>query len=87
MSQAPQKPVREHLDPREGCLRYFRLNDFCRSKTSSFIQKDAVVSARTPISLRCFPYRAERLFDNPNDIVADDEHLLALSRELTELRK
>jgi hypothetical protein len=32
-----------------------------------------------------FPHRAERLFDDPHDIMADDEHRLALSRDLTDV--
>jgi hypothetical protein len=32
-----------------------------------------------------FPYRAERLFDDPTDIMADDEQVWALSRELIDV--
>jgi hypothetical protein len=32
-----------------------------------------------------FPHRAERLFDNPNDIMADDVHRLSLSRDLIDV--
>lgn len=32
-----------------------------------------------------FPFRAERLFDNPDDIMADDEQGLALSSELIDI--
>jgi hypothetical protein len=32
-----------------------------------------------------FPHRAERLFDNPDDIMSDDEHQLALSRDLIDV--
>ncbi len=32
-----------------------------------------------------FPHRAERLFDDPQDIMADDAHRLALSRDLIDV--
>jgi hypothetical protein len=32
-----------------------------------------------------FPFRAERLFDNPNDILADDAQRMALSQDLIDI--
>ena len=45
----PQRPVADDLDREKVAYWYFRLNGFLRSKTSSFIQKDAVVSEGTLI--------------------------------------
>jgi hypothetical protein len=49
MNRASERRVVEHLDPEKVAYRNFRLNGFCRSRTSSFTQNGAAASARTPI--------------------------------------
>jgi hypothetical protein len=71
-----------YLDPEKVAYWYFRLNGFFQ------IENFVVHPARRGgqridadlLAVR-FPYRAERMFDDPNDIMADDERRLALSRD------
>ena len=52
----------------------------------SFTPNGAAASERTPIYWQFdFPFRAERLFDSPNDIMADDKPHLALSGDLIDV--
>jgi hypothetical protein len=56
-----------------------------RSKTS--VHPERLGGQRTDADLLAvrFPFRAERLFDDPNDIMADDAQLLALSGNLIDV--
>src|SRR6266403_3145110 len=86
MSRAPQRPVSDHLDPEKVAYWYFRLNGFLQIE-NFVVHPERRGGQRTDADLLGvrFPHRAERLFDNPNDIMADDEHLLGLSRELMDV--
>lgn len=65
---------------------YFRLNGFFQIE-SFVVHPERSGSQRTDADLLAvrFPFRAERLFDNPADIMADDVELLALSRALIDI--
>jgi hypothetical protein len=65
---------------------YFRLNGFLQIE-NFVVHPERYGSQRTDADLLAirFPHRAERLFDDPHDIMADDEHRLALSRDLTDV--
>ncbi len=83
MSRQPiQGPARERLDAEKVAYWYFRLNGFLQIE-NFVVHPERRGSQRTDADLLAvrFPYRAERLFDDPNDIMADDEQTLALSHE------
>jgi hypothetical protein len=65
---------------------YFRLNGFLQIE-NFVVHPERRGGQRTDADLLAvrFPCRAERLFDDPNDIMADDERRLALSRELIDV--
>lgn len=76
----------ERLDPEKVAYWYFRLNGFFQIE--NFVVHPARRgSQRTDADLLAvrFPHRAERLFDDPNNIMADDEQSLALSREMIDV--
>src|SRR6476661_7318065 len=82
MSRAPDWPARGNLDPEKVAYWYFRLNGFLQIE-NFVVHPGRRGAQRTDADLLAvrFPYRAERLFDDPNDVMADDEHLLALSHD------
>jgi hypothetical protein len=86
MSRAPPRPVPDHLDPEKVAYWYFRLNGFLQIE-NFVVHPQRRGGQRTDADLLAvrFPYRAERLYDDPNDVMADDEQRLALSRELTDV--
>ena len=86
MSRAPQGPSQTASIPEKVAYWYFRLNGFLQIE-NFVVHPERRGSQRTDADLLAvrFPYRAERLFDDPNDIMADDEHRLALSRDLTDV--
>lgn len=85
MSRAPT-PAIKSLTPEKVAYWYFRLNGFLQIE-NFVVHPERRGGQRTDADLLAvrFPFRAERLFDNPDDIMADDEHGLALSRELIDI--
>jgi hypothetical protein len=61
---------------------YFRLNGFFQIENLIVhpVRRGGQRTDADVLAVR-FPHRAERLFDDPNDIMADDEERLALSRD------
>jgi hypothetical protein len=86
MSQASHRPAHDSLDPEKVAYWYFRLNGFLQIE-NFVVHPERRGGQRTDADLLAvrFPYRAERLFDDPDDIMADDEHRLALSRDLIDV--
>ncbi len=86
MSRAPQRPVPDRLDPEKVAYWYFRLNGFLQIE-NFVVHPGRYGSQHTDADLLAvrFPHRAERLFDDPHDIMADDEHRLSLSRDLIDV--
>lgn len=85
MSRAPA-PIIKILNPEKVAYWYLRLNGFLQIE-NFVVHPERRGSQRTDADLLAvrFPFRAERLFDNPDDIMADDEHGLALSRDLIDI--
>ncbi|MEZ0282941.1 hypothetical protein [Methyloceanibacter sp.] len=81
MNRAPQRAATSRLDPEKIAYWYFRLNGFFQIE-NFVVHPERRGGQRTDADLLAvrFPHRAERLFDDPNDIMADDEQRLALSR-------
>lgn len=77
----PNSPV-DGLDSEKVAYWYFRLNGFFQIE-NFVVHPERRGSQRTDADLLAvrFPYRRERLFDDQNDIMADDERSLALSRD------
>jgi hypothetical protein len=87
MSRQPvQHPARERLDAEKVAYWYFRLNGFLQIE-NFVVHPERRGSQRTDADLLGvrFPFRAERLFDDPNDIMADDDQRLMLSRDLIDV--
>lgn len=86
MSRAPAGPVVERLDPEKVAYWYFRLNGFFQIE-NFVVHPERHGGQRTDADLLAvrFPFRAERLFDDPNDIMADDVQRLALSGDLIDV--
>lgn len=85
MSEAPHAR-REHLDPEKVAYWYFRLNGFHQIE-NFVVHPGGRGGQRTDadlIGVR-FPFRAERLFDNPDDIMVDDREALALTDNLIDV--
>ncbi len=74
------------LDPEKVAYWYFRLTGFLQIE-NFVIHPERRGGQRTDADLLGvrFPHRAERLFDDPNDIMPDDEHRLSLSHELIDV--
>jgi len=86
MNQASPRSAAVSLDPEKVAYWYFRLNGFFQIE--NFVVHPARHGGqRTDADLLGvrFPHRAERLFDDRNDIMADDEQRLALSRDWTDV--
>lgn len=73
----------DRLDPERVAYWYFRLNGFFQIE-NFVVHPERRGSQRTDADLLAvrFPFRAERLFDNPNDVMADDQQGLKLSPDL-----
>ncbi|MER8809572.1 hypothetical protein [Mesorhizobium australicum] len=86
MNRLPERRVVEHLDPEKVAYWYFRLNGFFQIE-NFVVHPERRGSQRTDADLLAvrFPFRAERLFDDPNDIMADDMQRLALSENLIDI--
>lgn len=85
MSRAPV-PAIKSLAPEKLAYWYFRLNGFLQIE-NFVVHPERRGGQRTDADLLAvrFPFRAERLFDDPNDIMADDEQRLALSSQLIDI--
>ena len=79
MSQ-PTRPT--PLDPEKVAYWYFRLNGFLQVE-NFVVHPERGSEQRTDADLLAvrFPHRAERLYDNPQDIMRDDEARLSLSAD------
>lgn len=79
-----RRPVR--LNPEKVAYWYFRLNGFLQVE-NFYVHPRNRGGARTDADLLAvrFPHRAERLYDDPGDIMEDDEQCLSLSRELVDV--
>lgn len=86
MSRAPHRPVPDRLNPEKVAYWYFRLNGFFQIE-NFVVHPERRGSQRTDADLLAvrFPHRAERLFDDPNDIMADDQNRLVLSHDLIDV--
>ena len=82
----PQRRLSESLDPEKVAYWYFRLNGFLQIE-NFVVHPERRGGQRTDADLLAvrFPHRAERLFDDPNDIMPDDEHRLSLSHDLIDV--
>ncbi|HTT82112.1 MAG TPA: hypothetical protein VMF67_01385 [Rhizomicrobium sp.] len=76
----------EFLGPEEVAYWYFRLNGFFQIE-NFVIHPKRHGGQRTDADLLAirFPFRAERMFDDPNDIMTDDERSLGLSSRLIDV--
>lgn len=66
MSRAPERPVVDRLDPEKVAYWYFRLNGYFQIE-NFVVHPERRGAQRTDADLLAvrFPYRAERLFDDP----------------------
>ena len=78
MVQADRKPY--ILNPEKVAYWYLRLNGFLQIE-DFYVHPGGKGGARTDADLLAvrFPYRAERLYDDPNEIMEDDDKRLALT--------
>lgn len=79
-------PAIKSLTPEKVAYWYFRLNGFLQIE-NFVVHPERRGGQRTDADLLAvrFPFRAERLFDNPDDIMPDDEQGLALSHNLIDI--
>jgi len=86
MNRAPERRAIQRLDPEKVAYWYFRLNGFLQIE-NFIIHPERRGSQRTDADLLAvrFPYRAERLFDDPKDVMADDVQQLAISPDLIDI--
>jgi len=86
MTGSSQRLATGGLDPEKVAYWYFRLNGFLQIE-NFVVHPTRRGGQRTDADLLGvrFPFRAERLFDDPNDIMADDEERLALSRDVIDV--
>lgn len=86
MTQDGAGQGRGDLDPEKVAYWYFRLNGFFQIE-NFVIHPERRGSQRTDADLIAvrFPYRAERMFDDPGGIMADDNERLALSDRLIDI--
>jgi hypothetical protein len=82
MNRASQRSANDVLNPEKVAYWYFRLNGFFQIQ-NFVVHPERSGGQRTDADLPAarFPFRAERLFDDASDVMADDEQRLALSRE------
>lgn len=85
MSRVPALTIKR-LTPERVAYWYFRLNGFLQIE-NFVVHPERRGGQRTDADLLAvrFPFRSERLFDDPNDIMTDDERGLALSRDLIDI--
>jgi hypothetical protein len=76
----------DRLEPEKVAYWYFRLNGFFQIE-NFVVHPSGRGGQRTDADLLAvrFPYRAERLFDNRNDIMSDDVQRLSLSNDLIDV--
>jgi hypothetical protein len=86
LTEPPCQPANDSLNPEKVAYWYFRLNDFFQIE-NFVVHPDRGRGQRTDADLLAvrFPHRAERLFDNPKDIMVDDEKRLSLSPDLIDV--
>jgi hypothetical protein len=86
MNRARERPGENRLDPEKVAYWYFRLNGFLQIE-NFVVHPSGRGGQRTDADLLAvrFPHRAERLFDDPTDIMQDDEHRLSLSRKMVDV--
>ena len=86
MSRPEHSPGPSSLDPEKVAYWYFRLNGFLQIE-NFIVHPGGRGGQRTDADLLAvrFPHRAERLIDNPDDIMADDADGLNLSRDLIDV--
>jgi hypothetical protein len=86
MSRAEQRAIADVLDPEKVAYWYFRLNGFFQIE-NFVVHPTSQGSQRTDADLLAvrFPFRTERLFDDPNDVMVDDTKGLALSSDLIDI--
>ena len=77
---------RDRLNSEKVAYWYLRLNGFLQIE-DFYVHPSGRGGARTDADLLAvrFPHRAERLYDNPEDIMNDDFSGLSLSREKTDI--
>lgn len=77
-------PVR--MNPEKVAYWYLRLNGFLQIE-DFYVHPGGRGGARTDADLLAvrFPHRAERLYDDPNDVMQDDTARLALSADLIDV--
>jgi hypothetical protein len=85
-ARAPDRLARDSLDAEKVAYWYFRLNGFLQIE-NFVVHPKGRGSQRTDADLLAvrFPYRDERLIDDPDDIMPDDEHGLSLSRNVIDV--
>lgn len=73
VSRTPQRRAANCLNPEKVAYWYFRLNGFLQIE-NFVVHPERRGGQRTDADLLAvrFPHRAERLFDDPNDIMQDD---------------
>jgi hypothetical protein len=86
MRRPSVRPVLDRLNPERVAYWYFRLNGFLQIE-NFVVHPERRGGQRTDADLLGvrFPFRAERLFDDPNDIMADDAQNLRLSGDLIDM--
>jgi hypothetical protein len=86
VSASPRTLGSDWLDPERVAYWYFRLNGFLQIE-NFVVHPPGHGGQRTDADLLAvrFPYRAERLFDAPGDIMADDKTCLDLSDQLIDV--
>lgn len=82
----PNQPRPIRMNPEKVAYWYFRLNGFFQIE-NFVVHPTRRGSQRTDADLLAvrFPFRAERMFDDPTDIMADDVERLALSGDLIDI--
>lgn len=76
----------KRVQPEKVAYWYFRLNGFFQIE-NFVVHPERRGAQRTDADILAvrFPFRAERLFDDPTDVMADDVQRLALSDSLTDI--
>ncbi|TKD21868.1 MAG: hypothetical protein E5W98_32405 [Mesorhizobium sp.] len=76
----------DSLDPEKVAYWYFRLNGYLQIE-NFVVHPEGRGSQRTDADILAvrFPHRAERLFDDADDVMLDDEQQLSISRTLIDV--
>lgn len=76
----------DRLDPEKVAYWYFRLNGFLQIENFVVhpVRRGGQRTDADLLGVR-FPFRAERMFDDANDVMVDDEQRLGLSRDRTDV--